>query len=245
MILSLSSGLSVGSGRDSKQDELDVLEAQLDRLDRKEVSPYVLVTHRNDSNIARTTLLAQIHMRLAEYDEFLNRCQKTLSYSHANPRDVASLQNWLDGTGCINEDETSYLDTRSDLVSLTSSSDLAMKQLEDWVEDQLIQYYRGFREGPGFEVSSNSDVYVYSGTMIKNIATGLMLFLITFLLLTPVVVCILVDSIPARIVIIIISTGCFLVASSRLTKSKMIELILAGGTFATISTVFVSNSKSS
>ncbi len=39
--------------------------------------------------------------------------------------------------------------------------------------------------------------------MIKDIASSLMLFLITFLLLTPVVICMFVDSIPARILIII------------------------------------------
>jgi hypothetical protein len=69
-----------------------------------------------------------------------------LSYNSASQRDVTSLLNWLEGTGCISEEETSYLDRTSDLVSLASSSDLAMKQLEDWVEDRLIQHYRGFRE---------------------------------------------------------------------------------------------------
>ncbi len=68
-----------------------------------------------------------------------------LSYSHADPRDVASLQNWLDETGCLSEDEASYLNTGSDLVSLAPSRDPAMKQLEDWVEDRLIQHYKGFR----------------------------------------------------------------------------------------------------
>jgi len=57
-----------------------------------------------------------------------------------------------------------------------------------------------------------------------------MLFLVTFLLLTPVVVCILVDSIAARILIIVISTAFYLTVLSRLTKSRMIELILAGAT---------------
>ena len=83
---------------------------------------------------------------------------------------------------------------------------------------------------PGFEISSNPGVYIYSGTMIKTIATGLMLFLITFLLLTHVVVCVLVDSIPARVVIIITSTACYLMVLSRLTKSRMMELVLAGAT---------------
>ena len=59
-----------------------------------------------------------------------------------------------------------------------------------------------------------------------------MLLLITFLLLTPVVICILVDDIPARILIIITSTVLYLMVISRLTRTKMIEMILAGATWA-------------
>jgi hypothetical protein len=86
------------------------------------------------------------------------------------------------------------------------------------------------RKRPEFGVSTNSDVYIYSGSLIKTIARAIMLFLITFLLLTPVVICILVDNIPARIFIIITSTALYLMALSRLARTKMIELTLAGAT---------------
>ncbi len=33
-----------------------------------------------------------------------------------------------------------------DLVSLGSCSDSALLQLETWVEDKLIRFYRGFRQ---------------------------------------------------------------------------------------------------
>ena len=69
-----------------------------------------------------------------------------LGNGQANSRDVISLRNWLDDTGCVNADETSYLERENDLVSLASSGDLAMKQLEDWIEDGLVRYYKGFRE---------------------------------------------------------------------------------------------------
>jgi hypothetical protein len=86
------------------------------------------------------------------------------------------------------------------------------------------------KKRPEFGVSTNSDVYIYSGSLIKTIATAIMLSLITFLLLTPVVICIFVDNIPARILIIITSTAIFLMALSRLTRTKMLELTLAGAT---------------
>ena len=86
------------------------------------------------------------------------------------------------------------------------------------------------RKRPGFGVSTNSGVYIYSGSLIKTIARAIMLFLITFLLLTPVVICILVDNVPARILVIIASTALYLMALSHLTRTKMIELTLAGAT---------------
>ena len=58
-----------------------------------------------------------------------------------------------------------------------------------------------------------------------------MLILITVLLLMPVVVCIIVNSMWARICVIIASTVVYLTILSRLTKSRMIELILAGATY--------------
>ncbi|OXV10498.1 hypothetical protein Egran_01741 [Elaphomyces granulatus] len=130
-----------------KQDELNVLEARLDHLDREEGRPFFLGTCRHDvdGNSNRNDLLNQIHLKLSEYDASVDRCRQMLSCSRANARDIASLQNWLERTGCVNEDEISYLDRENELVSLASSSDLAMKQLEDWIEDRLIRYDKGFR----------------------------------------------------------------------------------------------------
>ena len=57
-----------------------------------------------------------------------------------------------------------------------------------------------------------------------------MLFLMTLLLLTPVVVCIFVESVPARVFVIVVSTALYLAVLSQLTRSRMMELILAGAT---------------
>ena len=58
-----------------------------------------------------------------------------------------------------------------------------------------------------------------------------MLTLITFLLLVPVIVCIIITSVWARICVIIASTVAYLAVLSRLTNAKMIELVLAGATY--------------
>lgn len=63
----------------------------------------------------------------------------------AERRDVASLQNWVEATGCLAREETGYLTYRSDLASLAPVVDSAVLQLETWVTDKLVQYWQGFR----------------------------------------------------------------------------------------------------
>ncbi|KAK0644315.1 hypothetical protein B0T16DRAFT_305298, partial [Cercophora newfieldiana] len=217
----------------AKQDELNLLETELDNMDSAETSPFFLGTFRGNRNSARTSLLSSIQRKLTEYDSFVKQCRQMMSYSRANARDLASLRNWLEEAGCLSEEETVYLERENDLVSLATPNDQAMKQLEEWIEDWLIRHYKGFREvikRPGFETSTNPTVFIYSGPIIKATAKVAMLLLITFLLLTPVVICVLVDSVMARILIIIVSTACYLTVLARLTRSKMMELILAGAT---------------
>lgn len=69
-----------------------------------------------------------------------------LSLSPAPRRDIQSVQNWLDGTRCLAREETEYLTYQRELVSLAPAGDSALLQLEGWIEDNLIRFYRGFRK---------------------------------------------------------------------------------------------------
>jgi hypothetical protein len=69
-----------------------------------------------------------------------------LSLRLAERRDVESLNHWLDGNGCLSEEESAYLAHHGELVSLAPASDDAMLQLESWVEDKLMWLWRGFRK---------------------------------------------------------------------------------------------------
>lgn len=68
-----------------------------------------------------------------------------LSFGPARERDIQSLQNWLDGTGCLAREETTYLSHKGELVSLAPAGDSAVVQFETWVEDKFIRFYHGFR----------------------------------------------------------------------------------------------------
>lgn len=79
-------------------------------------------------------------------------------------------------------------------------------------------------------LSNDANVYLYSGHLIKRVAKALLLFLITLLLLMPVVICNIIGAISIRIVVVMASTISYLLILSGLTESKTMELILAGAT---------------
>lgn len=170
-----------------------------------------------------------------------------LSLDAAEARDIESLQNWTNNTGCIAREETNYLTYSRDLASLAPVKDNAISKVEIWVENALIRFYRGFRnvreriqpaprhtdviiKNDHHNLSIDPNVYLYSGHLIKRIARMLLLLLITSLLLMPVVICNVTNTTSIRIVIIMISTMVYLAILSELTRSKTMELVLAGAT---------------
>ncbi|KAI0419438.1 hypothetical protein F5X98DRAFT_335120 [Xylaria grammica] len=224
-----------------QQDKITVLEERLDHLDQAETSPLFLGQSRSDQNPTRRNIIDESIRELANYDSLLQGTHKILAIDSALPRDVLSLQHWVNGTGCLCRKETEYLDHKSELISLAPSSDRAAKRLEDWVEDSLVRRFKPFKKVPNRNGSTNSNVYLYSGPLIKRTAQAIMLIIITFLLLLPVILCLMISGIWGRICVITTSTIIYLFVLSLLTRSKMMELIVAGATFATILTVFISS----
>jgi hypothetical protein len=80
------------------------------------------------------------------------------------------------------------------------------------------------------EISTDSNVFIYSGSVIRRMARGLLLSLIALLLILPVVVCTVVQTTSIRIVVVVLSTLVYLLSLSILTKCKTMELIVATAT---------------
>ncbi|KAI0902833.1 hypothetical protein F4823DRAFT_637782 [Ustulina deusta] len=210
-----------------KQDRLTCLESQLDQIDQDEPLPLFLGKSRGDTNSERKSVLSQIESAIADYNSFIERTHQVLSLSPASPRDNASLTNWLNGTNCVSRQETEYLGYKEDLISLTGPGDRATSQLEVWIEDKFIDYYPRFRTLPSHNFSTDANVFIYSGSLIKRTAKIFLLLLISFLLLLPVSVFTTTTSMVARLFIIILSTALYLIILSALTKARTFELILA------------------
>jgi hypothetical protein len=64
-----------------------------------------------------------------------------LDSEFAKPRDVRSLQNWVNGNGCLSWEETEYLTHCNDLRSIAPLEDGAAARFEAWVEDSLVRLW--------------------------------------------------------------------------------------------------------
>jgi Cu/Ag efflux pump CusA len=80
------------------------------------------------------------------------------------------------------------------------------------------------------DASQKVKIFDYSGPLAKTTAKALLLCLIIALLLFPVVICNLVRDSMARIFIVMASTVVYLSILSVLTRSRSMELVLAGAT---------------
>ncbi|KAI8711118.1 hypothetical protein NCS52_01487200 [Fusarium sp. LHS14.1] len=217
-----------------KQDKLTDLEQRLEQIDREEETLLFLGRSRIDGNKSRLSTLSEIETALADYDQFAARAARAFSLQPADEKDIASLQNWVAATGCLAADETAYLSCFDELISLAPVADSAIQQLESWVEESLTRHWPEFRNGRSHNRSRRDKVYLFKGRLIQRTAKAVLFSIITLLLLMPVIACNLISTASVRIMIVIVFTIAYLVILSWLTKSRTIELILAGATYVRI-----------
>lgn len=79
----------------------------------------------------------------------------------------------------------------------------------------------------GLGISSNPDVYIYSGKLIKRLTRVVLLIVAMLLLLVPVVLCNSVVSALPRFGIVVLSSAVFLFVLDALMRVRTFELVLA------------------
>ncbi|KAK4170902.1 hypothetical protein QBC36DRAFT_250540 [Triangularia setosa] len=224
-----------------KQDRLSLLEKRLEKIDREEVALLSLGSSRDDTNRERISVLAEIDATLADYDALIQRNHRVLNLEDASHRDVANLQNWVDGNGCIARQETAYLARAEDLLSVASPDDGATTWLGALVEGCRALYTKRVGLHPRLDASRDPNLHVFPRSSITWVTRMLMTPFVVVLLLAPVVICNLVDSLTARLVVIIAATTVFVAVLSGLTRARTAELVVAGATYTTVMIVFISN----
>lgn len=137
-------------------------------------------------------------------------------------------------------DETAYLESGVDLVSVANPEDNAMTRLEALVEDCRLTFRTYFAKDTDHDVSRDPNVHIFPARSIKRAVRILLAPFIAALLLTPVFICNFVSSLTARLVVIVVATTCFVAVLSSFTKARTVELIVAGATYVS-STAFVAH----
>ena len=80
-----------------------------------------------------------------DQDALIQRNRQISSIETAQPRDITSLLNWVNGNACLARDETAYLGHCKDLLYVAPPpNDSAIGGIETWVEDKLTSIQRHY-----------------------------------------------------------------------------------------------------
>ncbi|KAG8356631.1 hypothetical protein FVEN_g5676 [Fusarium venenatum] len=215
-----------------KQDRLSMLEERLARFDSNK-NNYAFLGCSREMSEPRRQILKDIDNAMAEYD----RHQKAMSLDMAPKQARADLKNWVNGVGCIARKEIAYLHHTEDLICLNTTGDVATSWVELMVEQGRRLYHKHRAQSatteypPSFPpISRDPRVHVFPISSTRKVARMLMSLFITILLLSPVIVCNAVQSLSARLFIIVIAASTFVSLLAGLTKANTVELVVAGAT---------------
>ncbi|KAF2819268.1 hypothetical protein CC86DRAFT_450014 [Ophiobolus disseminans] len=225
-----------------KQDKLAALEMRLDEIDANERAPLFLGSCRDDANAERSRTILEIDHALEDYDNSIERSTRTLESCPPEPRDVRSLQNWVNNNGCLSWAETEYLTHYNDLRRLVRSKDDAVNRFEGWVEDGLVRLMRKHQADLCGNLSRDQHVFIPSTPFVGIVARILVVLLIIIMISLPIIICVFVESSSARVAVIVLSLILFLFVLSAFITVKTHELVLAAATYTTVLVVFVSES---
>ncbi|KAL9632057.1 MAG: hypothetical protein Q9204_003955 [Flavoplaca sp. TL-2023a] len=137
-----------------------------------------------------------------------------LGYRPASQRAVKNLTNWVEGTASLAREETAYLGSKEDLLCANAPADDALSQLEEFIGTVIV----------------DDNVWIWSGGLLAKIARTVAVYLISALLVVPVVIISAVNGIVLRIGIIFMATSTFILVLSGFTKAKTGDIFVAGAT---------------
>jgi hypothetical protein len=184
-------------------------------------------------------------------DDLLARTRQALNAQAAYRRDVASLRDWINDSGCLSRDESKYLE-KNDLISLVSPEQGALESMSAAVEDLIIwissrtrwvsSYYP--RSKPSVKRnyvnphknfrtphSRDSNMYIFSENLIGTFARIILALFASATIFIPIVISSLMSSESARLVLVVLSIAIFVAILSLTSRPRVSEVFLAGATY--------------
>lgn len=86
-------------------------------------------------------------------DAMLDRNRSILTFDNPRRSDVKNLQNWVENTSSIAQDETAYLSEPRDLLTTLSPQDDALSRLAPLLEGFMRTLYRVFSKVSGLHAT--------------------------------------------------------------------------------------------
>ncbi|KAG4292646.1 hypothetical protein FPRO06_12134 [Fusarium proliferatum] len=227
-----------------KQNRVVALESKLHKIDRDEDRPLFLGSCQRDQNTDRAKVVAELDEALEDLDKFLLRSRQISELEQADPQAVTNLQNWVNGTGSIARAESRFLNyPLQELLSTSPRDESAMIGLENNVAENLLRVRDYFFPSYSPKVSRDTaHIYIPTRSSAALISRALMIPIVVIMLLAPVILCSYLSSTSSRLFAVGGATVFFVAMISGGTRMKSQELIIAGATYATVLTVFLSES---
>ena len=263
-----------------KQDELSLLESQLDNIDNAETRELFLGNRRRDANTERKDILGKIEVALASYgvslsplptkiealtlmlfvscinaDSILDGNRRILAFDDPRKTDTTNLQNWVENTSSLAQDETAYLLQPKDLMTILSPQDAASARLTPLLEGVMRTLYRLFRKvsgpqitlvsrhplqltigrlllliQPQSDVSRDPNISLFSTSILQRLTRAIIASIVVILLLVPIVILNALASIALRMAVIVIASAFLIIAVSSFTNAKTVEVFVSGAT---------------
>ncbi|KAF5643465.1 uncharacterized protein FTJAE_3265 [Fusarium tjaetaba] len=206
--------------------------------------PLFLGSCERDQNTDRAKVVAELDEALEDLDKFLLRSRQISELEQADPRAVTNLQNWLNGTGSIARAESRFLNyPLQELLSTSPRDESAMIGLENNVAENLLRVRDYLFPSYSPKVSRDTaHIYIPTRSTAALISRALMIPIVVIMLLAPVILCSYLSNTSSRLFAVGGATVFFVAMISSGTRMKSQELIIAGATYATVLTVFLSES---
>ncbi|GAW17828.1 hypothetical protein ANO14919_072950 [Xylariales sp. No.14919] len=176
---------------------------------------------------------------MADYDDLLARTREALNAKTAYRRDVASLRDWINDSGCLSRDESKYLE-KNDLISLVSSEQGVLESMSAAVEDLIIWISSRTRWNFRTPHSRDSNMYIFSENLIGTFTRIVLALFASATIFIPIVISSLMSSESARLVLVVLSIAIFVGILSLTSRPRVSEVFLAGATYAAVLVVYVS-----
>ncbi|KAI1460931.1 hypothetical protein F4805DRAFT_350159 [Annulohypoxylon moriforme] len=223
------------------QDKISALEMKLMKLDeshsQKGSVPVNNGTFRNKKD-DREAILDQINIALDRYHKFLIRQSNIKRLPPAQRHDVRNIVRWHQhyDRRAINEAEQDYLN-QDDLICLSQKEVPPLRRLIN--KSLRLRTLPIWRDKSHISAPGSEHVSYYSDTRLNAFVSGMITAIGTFLLIVPIWILQMLESVRLKLSVITVFIFVFLVVLSSAMAMKPFEALGATAAYATVMMVFL------